>query len=320
MADAELSTTLLRGLSLLLHAQALIVAAVLGALLGGALRAGLLLSLDRGHGWATVGLRTVAIACYLGLAFVYSALAAPLFIVDGLSLLTGLAALLTVASGVVMARLLWGYVPLPSLTGRLVRLLFLLLVLILALLALMRSGFLNLTTDRVVLRIELTGQTQPQLVRWAAPDQPPRQESLRTHQVILLTPDGEKVGEDWLYGDQIAIKGRVLRLHPALNAAGIENLFELQFLHNGYFTAERHSTLPHLARPLRPLGSLVVVPRTRRLRDRVLGWLANRPAESRASVRAVTHESTYFPLVDAQGQPLRKTYDLVLTPGGLTSR
>ena len=33
------------------------------------------------------------------------------------------------------------------------------------------------------------------------------------------------------------LQGRVLRLHPLLNSIGIPNWFELQFLHNGYFTA-----------------------------------------------------------------------------------
>ena len=320
MAEAELSTTLLRGLSWILQAQALIVAAVLGALVGGALRAGLLMALDRGHGWAYAGLRASAIVVYLTLAFVYSALAAPLLIVDGTSLMVGAAALVALSAGVVVSRILWGYVPLPSLLGVLLRVVVLLLVLVLALVALMRSGFLNLTTDQTVLRVELTGETQPQLVRWAAPDQPPREEALRTHHIVLRSQAGERIAEEWLYGDQVAIKGRVLRLHPALNAIGIHNLYELQFLHNGYFSAERHSSQPHLARALRPLGSLATVPRTRRLRDRVLAWLSTRPVESQLSLRAVTSESTYFPLVDGQGQPLRRTYDLVLTPGGLTSR
>jgi hypothetical protein len=33
----------------------------------------------------------------------------------------------------------------------------------------------------------------------------------------------------------------------------------------------------------------------------------------------LTVESTYFPLVDPVGNPLRHTYRLVLTPGGLSA-
>lgn len=320
MEDSAVVTTALRGLSLLLQLQTLLAAAVLGALLGGVLRVGLLLALDGGHGWGRVGLRIGAGLSYGLAAFVYAALAAPILVGDVGSLLAGSVALLLMAGGVVLARILWGYVPLPSLLGILLRIILLLLVLVLALLALLRSGFLNLTTDQPVLRIELTGQTQSQLVRWAAPDQPAREEALRTHQIILRSPEGERIAEEWLYGDQVAIKGRVLRLNPVLNSVGIANLFELQFLHNGYRSAERHSSLPHQARPLRPLGSLAVVPRTQRLRDALLGWLQARPSGSRFAIRAATSESTYFPLVDGNDQPLRRSYELVLTPGGLTSR
>lgn len=320
MQDSTLTTTLLHGLSLLLQIQALLAAAVLGALLGGALRAGLLLALDGGHGWGRVGLRVTAGISYGLLAFVYGSLAAPLLRADLGSLTAGAIALGVMAGGVILARILWGYVPLPSLMGVLLRIILLLLVVVFALLALMRSGFLNLATDQPVLRIELTGQTQQQLVRWAAPDQPPREEALRTHQILLRTPDGERVAEEWLYGDQVAIKGRVLRLNPLLNSVGIPNLFELQFMHNGYLSAERHSSQPHQARPLRPIGSLAVVPRTQRLRDAFLGYLQARPDGSRFAVRGATSESTYFPLVDGTGQPLRRSFDLVLTPGGLTAR
>lgn len=320
MQDSAVLTTLLHGLSLLLQIQAFLAAAVLGALLGGALRAVLLLGLDGGHGWARVLLRVTAGVGYGVLAFVYGSLAAPILRADMGSLSAGAIALAVMAGGVVLARILWGYVPLPSLTGVLLRIILLLLVLVFALLALMRSGFLNLATDQPVLRIELTGQTQSQLVRWAAPDQAPREEALRTHQIILRTPDGERVAEEWLYGDQAAIKGRVLRLNPVLNSVGIPNLFELQFLHNGYTSAERHSSQPHQARPLRAQGSLAVVPRTQRLRDAFMGWLQARPEGSRFAVRGASSESTYFPLVDGQGQPLRRTFDLMLTPGGLTTR
>ena len=157
-------------------------------------------------------------------------------------------------------------------------------------------------------------------MRWAAPDQPAREEALRTHQIILRLPDGERVGEEWLYGDQVAVKGRVLRLNPLLNSVGIPNLFELQFLHNGYLNAERHSTQPHQARPLKPLGSLAVVPRTAAPARCLLG-LAAGPSQ-RQPLRHPRRDQRIdlLPLVDAQGQPLRRSFDLVLTPGGLTAR
>jgi hypothetical protein len=128
------------------------------------------------------------------------------------------------------------------------------------------------------------------------------------------------VAEAWLYGDQVAVKGRVLRLSPVLNAAGIENLFELQFAHNGYSTAERHNTFPPQAVPLPCTGSLAVHPWWRPLQTRLLAlWEKGTSDGSSLAVRSVTTESTYFPLVDASGQPVKRTFRLVLTSGGLSA-
>ena len=113
----------------------------------------------------------------------------------------------------------------------------------------------------------------------------------------------------------------MLRLSPWLNVAGIANLFELSFLHNGYFTAERHSLMPHQAQPIKPLGPLTVHPRWRPVRDFLLSrWERRDAAKKPLGVRAATTESTYFPLVDSQGKPVQHTFELVLTPGGLTAR
>ena len=141
--------------------------------------------------------------------------------------------------------------------------------------------------------------------------------------MLLRTPAGQPVAEAWVYGDQVAINGRVLRLSPLLNSAGLGNLFALDFLHNGYFTADRHNTMPHQAMPLQPIGQLAVHPRWRSLQDRLLSFWERRSSEDSSwLIRAATTESTYFPLVAPQpsGKPLAKTYTLVLTPGGLTAQ
>jgi hypothetical protein len=230
----------------------------------------------------------------------------------------------------------------------------LLALLLVAALTLMRAGFLSLTSDRPVLLLDVTGETAVERVRWAAPGEPLREEDLTTHRVRLRAPDGAPVGELWLYGDQVAIKGRVLRLSPLLNAAGVPNLFELQFAHNGWATLERHAAYPHVARALRPVGPLAVHPWWRGLQRRLLEAFSAAPEvnpgaalergapaprtpgpELRAApevnsgaapdaaspwiVRAVATESTYFALVAADGRPVTRVYRLVLTPGGLTA-
>lgn len=195
------------------------------------------------------------------------------------------------------------------------------LVLVLgAVVTLMGAGFLALTVDRPVLLVEVTGETGKQTVRWAPPDQSMREEILLTHRVVFRNPDGVSVAEAWLYGDEVGVKGRVLRLAPLLSAAGLPNLFELTFAHNGYRTAARHAAYPHVAVPLPPSGPLAVHPWWRPVQRRLLGGWERVSGEGRPwAIRSLTVESTYFPLVDSTGTPLRHTYRLVLTPGGLSA-
>ena len=196
-------------------------------------------------------------------------------------------------------------------------LLFLGLVVV-ALLTLISAGYLELWSDRPILLVQLTGRTRPEPIAWSPPNQPARTARLPAHQVLFRTPSGERISEAWIYGDEVAVKARVLRLSPWLNVMGLPNLFELQFAHNGYSTASRHESMPPQAVELPPLGPLAVPPWWRSLRQRLLETFQARQPES-AWVQASTIESTYFPLVDANGDPIRAVYRLVLTPGGLSS-
>lgn len=219
-----------------------------------------------------------------------------------------------------LSRLL-GITHLRGITAVLLRLVLLLSLAVLALLTLMRAGFLALTEDRPVLLVQLTGATDTELVEWAAPGQPARAELLRTHEVVLRRPsDQAVVGHEWIYGDQVAIKGRVLRLSPLLNAAGVPNLFALELVFNGYLSAERHNRLPHQAHPIEPQGPLAVHPLWRRTQQRLLHrWEAGVEDGSSWVIRSSTIESTFFPLVDSDGKPVATTFRLVLTPGGLSA-
>jgi hypothetical protein len=314
-----LDTAPWRALGTLLQYQSLLVAVVFGALIGCGLRALLRLLLDHHRGLRHNLSHGVSAAAYGALVLGYAALVGPAVSWGERTLLCAALAAGLVVGGSLSRRFLFGARAGFSPTLALLRLVLLLVILLLALLCLLRTGFLNLTTDRPVLRIEITGETRPQTVRFAPPDEPMQELSLTAHRILFHTPEGEVIAEEWIYGDEVAIKGRVLRLPPLLNAMGISNLFELQFIHNGYLTAERHNSQPHLARPLRPFGTLAVAPTWQPLRDRFWHFLETRPDSSHLATRTVSSESTYFPLLDAQGKPIAKTFALVLTPGGLTT-
>jgi hypothetical protein len=208
-----------------------------------------------------------------------------------------------------------------GLTGALLRAVLVLSLAVLSLITLMRAGFLGLTRDRPVLLVELTGATSAEEVRWTPINGASRVERLVTHEVVFRrADDGARVGIAWVFGDEVAVKGRVLRLSPILNAAGIPNLFELQFAFNGYRTLERHNTYPHRAIAIDPVGPLAVHPFWHRFQERLLArWEAGVEPGSAWVIRSTTTESTYFPLRDAAQRPVKRTYRLVLTPGGLSA-
>ena len=269
--------------------------------------------------------RLLGAAAFLGTGVLYATFTLPVLAWDAAAFVTvALVALVVLVPSLVAARRATAAVtarlPLSWRAGAgLLQVALLLGLLLIAALTLMRAGFLSLTTDRPVLLLDVTGETAVETVRWAAPGEPLREEALTTHRVLLRTPEGAPVADLWLYGDQVAVKGRVLRLSPLLNAAGVPNLFELQYAHNGWTTLERHNAFPHVARPLRPVGPLAVHPWWRGLQQRLLARFERGEEGSAWSVRALSTESTYFALAAADGRPVRRVYRLVLTPGGLTA-
>jgi hypothetical protein len=303
----------------LVSLRSLLVAFVLAALLSLALRSLLLAALERGGSVVVTLLRLAAVLSFGALGALYTLFAARWIEWTPSTFAVALATGVGLVGSVWLRRRPAGNAGLPSPLAALAQLALLLGLLLLAALTLVHAGFLALTEDRPVLLVDITGETRVQMVRWAPPGHAAREEPLTTYRVAFRMPDGQAVAEAFLYGDQVAVKGRVLRLAPLLNAAGVPNLLELQFAHNGYLTAERHASLPHAAVPLPPTGPLAVHPWWRPLQSRLLEAWEKGAEGSGWAVRSVTTESTYYPLVDNAGRPLRRTFRLVLTPGGLSA-
>jgi hypothetical protein len=314
-------STLAAGLlGALVTALNVVQAAVIAALIALAARALLLVVLDRRRSVAVSVLRAGGALLFLGVGLLFAAFSAPQVVWDAPAVGAAIVTAVVVLSGMAVRRAMGWAERRPGAAALLAQLVLLLALALVASLTLMRAGFVALTEDRPVLLVEVTGETGTRVVRWAPPDQPAREALQRTHRVVFRTPEGGAVAEAWLYGDQVAVKGRVLRLSPLLNAAGVPNLFELLFAHNGYATAERHATQPHVAVPLPSGGPLAVHPWWRPVQAWLLArWETGTAADSSWAVRSATIESTYFPLVDAGGRPVQATYRLTLTPGGLSA-
>jgi hypothetical protein len=296
-------------------------AVILTAFVAFGVRALALAALARPPRIGAVLARSLVALCWLGLAALYALFGAHVLRSTPAALVAAALTALVVLGPLLVRRRresrrslgLAPTVALAKLSGALA-------LLLAAALTLMGAGFLALTVDRPVLLVDVTGETATQTVRWAPPDQPSREEALSVHHVIFRSPDGLPVADAWLYGDEVAVKGRVLRLAPLLSAAGLPNLFELRFAHNGYLTAERHASYPHVAVPLPPSGPLAVHPWWRPLQAWLLRGLERGGGSGQPwAIRSLTVESTFFPLVDANGNPVRQLYRVVLTPGGLSA-
>jgi hypothetical protein len=310
-------TLLVRVVGFLASSRDLVAAAILGSV--AALFLAEAIALRRGSRVRAV-FGGLAAICFLALGVVYAVVVAPFLRWGLMAAAAAFAAAALFLLPTIIAEARGGRPARRGLTGLLARTCVLLALLLGAAITLMGAGFLALTEDRPVLLVDVTGETDTEVVRWAPPNLPGREEPLTRHHVVFREPGGDTVAEAWVYGDQVAVKGRVLRLSPLLNVAGVPNLFELLFAHNGYATAERHSTMPHAAVPLPPMGPLAVHPLWRGLQSRLLAAWERDAGDSPAwGIRSATLESTYFPLVEPDGTPVKRTFRLVLTGGGLTA-
>ena len=176
--------------------------------------------------------------------------------------------------------------------------------------------FFYVTEDRPVLKITMTGNFRGERVEWKPPSELLQQEELNAYEVILDTPEGKRIETLYVYGDQVAVKAKVLRFRPILNVLGFTNLCQIQYVYNGYSTAERFNHYPHRAQEIS-----VHTPVIANFQKRFWNfWEEFYYLRRRSSlVKSATLESTYFPLVEETGRPFQGSYFLTVTTGGLSS-
>jgi hypothetical protein len=215
---------------------------------------------------------------------------------------------------ITLQRLRKPYAPYPLLF--LFKVLLVLIILIAATLAVMMSGFQYLTEDRPVLKVIMTGNQKLEQVEWQPPKGVFHKEMLPAYEVVFQTPQGEPIDRIFAYGDQIAVKARTLRFRPILNAIGIRNLCKIEYVHNGYETAERFNTYPHHAWELHTSHPWIE-PYQKQFWNYWEKYY--RQEEKNSWVKSATVESTYFPLVKSDGSAFQGAYFLTLTSGGLSA-
>ncbi len=180
----------------------------------------------------------------------------------------------------------------------------------------MMTGFVRLTEDQPVLKIRMTGNQQNEFVEWKQPEGTLQKQKLPTYEVVLETPDSKRIARLFVYGDQVAIKAKVIRFRPILILLGFSNLCRIEYVYNGYTTAARFNKYPHRAQKI-ALTNATLEP----LQDAFwLFWEKNylQTDESRL-IKSATLESNYFPLMHPDGRPFEGSYFLTITAGGLSA-
>lgn len=167
------------------------------------------------------------------------------------------------------------------------------------------------TEDRPLFKVVLTGQYKKEIVEWQNPNASLNKEVLTTYEVKLESMEGKDLGSFFILGEQVAIRAKVIRFKPFLYALGLQNLYAIDGIFNGYKIPEN----PH------PLKAYAFAKEQSAVPPFVWKCWESLFLQETSSmwIKSATLESTYFPLIDNQGKPFQGSYLLTLTEGGLSS-
>lgn len=190
-------------------------------------------------------------------------------------------------------------------------------ILCVSMLVVMMSGFLVLTEDRPLLKLILTGNTRQEHVVWQPPNGTRQNQNLTDHEIVFQTPEGKPLATLFLYGDQVAVKVKIVRFRPMLNLLGVRNLARIDYVYNGYTTAERHNFYPHHAEEI-PMGNPALEPFQKTFWKYWEDLFYGKSGHT-LIIESATLESNFFPLVDPGGAPISDKYFLTVNSGGLSA-
>lgn len=184
---------------------------------------------------------------------------------------------------------------------------------VIGIIALSLNAIDNLTGEKPILKIRLTGNQTFNEVTWKTPKSKWQRSTIPYYEVVLETMDGKELQRYCLSGELCAVRAKIFRFHPVLNALGIPTKYRLDLLYSGFRNAEKYAEYPVEAYSLSSLSSSW---------DSLIFkyWESFFCREATAVwIKSAILQSNYFPLTDAQGEPLQQEYYLTLSPSGLSS-
>jgi hypothetical protein len=172
----------------------------------------------------------------------------------------------------------------------------------------------NFSIEKPILQVHLTGKSESREVEWKSPHQKSVQRSaLAAHEVILQTTDKTELFHSFIPGELCAIRAKIFRFHPLLNALGISNKYRLDLIYTGYRSAQKYAEFPvqayPIAFPLSFFNTLVF-----KYWESFFSLKANS-----FWIKSATLESNYFPMSDENGNPFEGTFLLTISNSGLSA-
>ena len=165
-------------------------------------------------------------------------------------------------------------------------------------------------SENEIASLQLTGKIIKKRVEWKNPDGTVQNQLLDSVQVVITGNAGRELSSQYLYGDLVGVRAKIIRFPSFFNMLGIKNVCYIDALYNGYRSMERHNRFPHQGIALMPATTaLGKIWEKVFYRDFDFFW-----------IKAATLESHYFPLFEISGQPKRGSFELTISSSGLSSR
>jgi hypothetical protein len=103
----------------------------------------------------------------------------------------------------------------------------------------------NLHEQQPILKVTMTGNTQVREMEWKPVRYPLQKAFVPVYEVLLQHPETNALLERFfLPGDVCAVRVKLLRFHPLLNALGMHNKYCLDLIYSGYRKAEDQAKRP----------------------------------------------------------------------------
>lgn len=171
----------------------------------------------------------------------------------------------------------------------------------------------TLSSEKPILQVRLTGKSESHEIEWKNPHQNLQRSNIPAHEVILLTADKSEIFRSFLPGELCAVRAKIFRFHPLLNALGISNKYRLDLIYTGYRSAKKYAAFPIDAHPITfPLSFFNTL--------LFKYWEAFFSIKTDSFwIKSATLESNYFPMIDENGKAFKGTFLLTISNSGLSA-